>query len=158
VAVDRETGEFIWDLKVAKVPHEGDSGPEQIGVAAEAFTTGPLAAGGHILVANGIGDAGTRGWLSALNPEDGSEIWRTYVIPAPGEPGSETWKDDNNAWKTGGGGMWTTGSYDPEQKITIWGTANPVPMFDPEFRPGDNLFTNSAIAFDIDSGAMKWYF
>src|SRR5690606_12558788 len=116
------------------------------------------AAGGHILVANGIGDAGTRGWLSALNPEDGSEIWRTYVIPAPGEPGSETWKDDNNAWKTGGGGMWTTGSYDPEQKITIWGTANPVPMFDPEFRPGDNLFTNSAIAFDIDSGAMKWYF
>ena len=85
-------------------------------------------------------------------------MWRTYTVPNPGEPGFETWKDDHNAWKTGGAALWTTGSYDVAQRLTIWGTAQPVPMFDPEFRPGDNLFSNSVVAFDIDTGKIKWYF
>ena len=82
-----------------------------------------------------------------------------YTVPGPGEPGHETWADAaGTAWRTGGGSLWQTGSYDPETRLTIWGTANPVPMFDPEFRPGDNLYTNSAIAFNVDDGTIAWYF
>ncbi len=152
VAIDYETGEIMWDKQVARSEDnwEFDAG--------EGFTAAPLTAEGKVLVGQSKGDRGTRGWLAALNVEDGSEVWRTYTVPAPGEPGSETWKDDHNAWHTGGGSLWTTGAYDPDQHVTIWGTANPVPMFDPEFRPGDNLFTNSAIAFNMDDGKMKWYF
>ena len=73
----------------------------------------------------------------------GNELWRWYTVPKPGDPGSETWKDDHNAWKTGGGGIWQTGSYDPATKLYIVGTGNPYPIYDPQFRPGDNLYTNS---------------
>ncbi len=148
-ALSRDTGEMLWENQLGR-QNEFDVG--------EKFTTAPLAVEDKILVGQSAGDWGTRGWLAAVNAETGEQVWRTYTIPAPGEPGSETWKDDHNAWKTGGGSLWTTGSYDPDQRVTIWGTANPVPMFDPEFRPGDNLFTNSAIAFNIDDGSMKWYF
>ena len=95
---------------------------------------------------------------TALNADTGQQLWRTYSVPAPGEPGSETWGGTNNAWKHGGGAFWLTGSYDPDTKLTIWGTGQPVPMYDPEYRPGDNLFTNSTIALDTDTGKMKWYF
>ncbi len=152
IAVDADTGEIVWDQQVGGTEENWEFD------AAEGFTAAPLAVDGKILVGQSKGDWGTRGYLAALNAEDGSQLWRTYTVPAPGEPGSETWKDDHNAWHTGGGSLWQTGAYDPEQKVTIWGTANPVPMFDPEFRPGDNLFTNSAIAFDINDGKMKWYF
>ena len=80
------------------------------------------------IVANGAGDGATRGWLAALDVKTGNELWRWYVVPKPGDPGSETWKDKNNAWKTGGGGLWQTGSYDPATQLTIWGTGNPVPQ------------------------------
>ncbi len=91
-------------------------------------------------------------------PRPASSLWRKFTIPAPGEPGSETWKDNNNAWQTGGGAVWVTGTYDPDTNQTIWGTGNPVPMFDPTYRPGDNLYTNSAISWDPDTGKMNWYF
>ena len=120
----------------------------------EKFPTAPITAEGKVLVANGAGDAGTRGWLAALDARTGNELWRWYAVPKPGEPGSETWKDKNNAWKTGGGGMWQTGSYDPATELTIWGTGNPVPQYDPQARPGDNLYTNSAVAIDIDTGKL----
>ena len=80
------------------------------------------------------------------------------MIPKPGDPGSETWKDKNNAWKTGGGGIWQTGSYDPATRLTIWGTGNPVPQYDPQSRPGDNLYTDSAVALNIDTGKLAWHF
>jgi len=76
------------------------------------------------------------------------------VIPAPGEPGSETWKDKNNAWQVGGGAMWITGSYDPDTNQVIWGTGNPVPMFDPTYRPGDND-READLAQIRDSGAGR---
>ena len=91
-------------------------------------------------------------------PRPASVLWRKFTIPAPGEPGSETWKGNNNAWQTGGGAVWVTGTYDPATNQTIWGTGNPVPMFDPTYRPGDNLYTNSAISWDPDTGKMNWYF
>jgi hypothetical protein len=85
-------------------------------------------------------------------------VWLKYTVPAPGEPGGETWKGANNAWQTGGAAIWVTGTYDPDTNQTIWGTGNPVPMFDPTYRPGDNLYTNSAISWDPDTGRMNWYF
>ena len=152
IAIDRDTGELVWDKQIARTNITDDFyGKEQ-------FTAAPLAAEGKILVGQSFGDAGTRGWLAALDPDTGEELWRRYAVPAPGEPGAETWQDDHDAWKTGGGGMWTTGSYDADQRLVIWGTGQPVPMFDPEFRPGDNLFTNTALALNIDNGEIEWYF
>jgi len=149
VACDSETGDVAWEQQIGTEPGEG-------------FTSAPLAVGDKILVGQSYGDWATRGWLAALNAEDGKEVWRFYVVPEPGQPGSETWKCDEagnpDCWKTGGGGLWVTGSYDPESNTTIWGTGNPVPMFDPEFRPGDNLYTNSSIAVDMETGKLKWHF
>ena len=149
IAVDRDNGEIIWDVEVAGVT-EFDR--------RERFLTAPLVADGKVLVQNGAGDGGTRGWVAALDVETGEELWRWYTVPEPGQPGSETWKDDHNAWKTGGGGVWQTGSYDPEQNLYIFGTGNPYPIYDPEFRPGDNLFTNSAVALDVATGELAWHF
>ena len=111
-----------------------------------------------MIIQNGAGDAGTRGWVAALDVKTGNELWRWYVVPKPGDPGSETWKDDHNAWKTGGGGIWQTGSYDPATKLYIVGTGNPYPIYDPQFRPGDNLYTNSAIALNVETGKLAWHF
>ena len=149
IAIDRENGEIIWDEEVA-FPNEFGS--------QERFYTAPLVADGKVIVQNGAGDGGTRGWVAALDVNTGEELWRWYVVPEPGQPGSETWKDDHNAWKTGGGGIWQTGSYDPETNLYIVGTGNPVPAYDAEFRPGDNLFTNSVVALNVDTGVPAWYF
>jgi alcohol dehydrogenase (cytochrome c) len=149
IAINRDSGEIVWDKQIAK--------PNEFG-GKERFNAAPLTADGKVLVANGAGDAGTRGWLAALDARTGNELWRWYAIPAPGEPGSETWKDKNNAWKTGGGGLWQTGSYDPVNKITVWGTGNPVPLYDPQARPGDNLYTDSVVALDINTGKLVWYY
>ena len=99
-----------------------------------------------------------RDWIVSLDPKTGNVKWKTFAIPAPGEPGSETWKDKNNAWQTGGGAFYVTGSYDPQTNLTYWGSGNPVPGYDASYRPGDNLFTNSAIAFNVANGKMEWYF
>ena len=149
IAIDRDNGEIIWDVEVA--------GSNEFG-RRERFLTAPLVANGKVLVQNGAGDGGTRGWVAALDVETGEELWRFYVVPEPGQPGSETWKDDHNAWKTGGGGIWQTGSYDAERNLYIVGTGNPWPAYDPEFRPGDNLYTNAAIALDVDTGELQWHF
>jgi len=149
VACDAETGDVVWDQQVAKIAGEG-------------FTGAPLVVGDKILVGQSYGDWATRGFLAALSADDGAELWRFYTVPEPGQPGSETWLCEEagnpDCWKTGGGALWVTGSYDPESNTTIWGTGNPVPMFDPEFRPGDNLYTNSTIAIDVDSGELQWHF
>jgi alcohol dehydrogenase (cytochrome c) len=123
IAINRDSGEIVWDKQVAKANEFGSK---------EKFLTAPITAEGKVLVANGAGDAQTRGWLAALDVKTGNELWRWYVVPKPGDPGSETWKDKTNAWKTGGGGLWQTGSYDPSSKLTVWGTGNPVPIYDPQ--------------------------
>jgi alcohol dehydrogenase (cytochrome c) len=149
IALDRDTGEIVWDKKVATKNEFGGQ---------ERFFTAPLVADGKVIVQNGAGDAGTRGWVAALDAKTGNELWRFYTIPKPGDPGSESWKDDHNAWKTGGGGIWQTGSYDPATKLYIVGTGNPFPIYDPQFRPGDNLYTNSVVALNVDTGKLAWYF
>ncbi len=149
IACDSETGDVVWDQKVGKDPGEG-------------FNAAPLVVKDKVLVGQSFGDWATRGWIAALDAATGNEVWRFYTIPEPGQPGSETWKCDEagnpDCWKTGGGAAWVTGSYDPESNTTFWGTGNPVPMYDPEYRPGDNLFTNSSVALDMDTGALKWHF
>jgi len=143
---DRDTGQLVKTVQVDD-PKNGYS-----------LTGAPLVIGDKLIVGGSGGDRGARDHIDALNADTGQPLWRTYSIPAPGEPGSETWKGDTNAWKHGGGAFWQTGSYDPALNLTIWGTGQPVPMFDPEYRPGDNLYTNSTIAYDVNTGAMKWYF
>jgi alcohol dehydrogenase (cytochrome c) len=143
---NRDTGELVKSVQVDD-PKNGYS-----------LTTAPLVVGNMLLVGGSGGDRGARAHITALNADTGEQLWRTYTIPAPGEPGSETWQDQNNAWMHGGGSVWMTGSYDPSTNLTYWGTGQPVPMFDPEYRPGDNLFTNSTLAIDPGTGAIKWFF
>jgi alcohol dehydrogenase (cytochrome c) len=149
IAVNRDTGEIVWDKKIAA--------PNEFG-RRERFFAAPITAEGKVIIANGAGDGKTRGWIAALDVRTGNELWRWWAVPEPGQPGSETWKDKNQAWKTGGGGLWQTGSYDPATRLTIWGTGNPIPQYDPQARPGDNLYTNSAVAINIDTGKMAWHF
>jgi len=122
------------------------------------LTSAPLVIDDKVIVGGSGGDRGARAHIDAFNGDTGARLWQTFSVPATGEPGNETWKGNNNAWKHGGGSFWQTGSYDPASKLTFWGTGQPVPMFDPEYRPGDNLFTNSTLAMDINTGKIKWYF
>jgi alcohol dehydrogenase (cytochrome c) len=145
IATDKETGKVVWESSFQDTPDV-------------TFTAAPLAIKDKIIVGAANGDTGVRDWIAGLDAATGKRVWRQFVIPAPGEPGSETWKGNNNAWQTGGGAVWVTGTYDPDSNQTIWGTGNPVPMFDPTYRPGDNLYTNSAISWDPDTGKMNWYF
>jgi alcohol dehydrogenase (cytochrome c) len=145
IATDKETGRVVWETSFSDTPDV-------------TFTAAPLAIKDKIIVGAANGDQGVRDWIAGLDAATGRLLWRQFTIPAPGEPGSETWKGNNNAWQTGGGAVWVTGTYDPDTNQTIWGTGNPVPMFDPTYRPGDNLFTNSAISYDPDTGKMNWYF
>jgi alcohol dehydrogenase (cytochrome c) len=109
-----------------------------------------------IIVGPAGGEYGIRGFIAAYSPTDGKELWRFNTIPSPGEPGSETWTGD--AWKTGGGPIWTTGSYDPDLNLMYWGTGNPGPDWNGDGRPGDNLYTDSVIALDPDTGKLKWHY
>jgi alcohol dehydrogenase (cytochrome c) len=145
IATDKETGKVVWETSFSDTPDV-------------TFTAAPLAIKDKIIVGAANGDQGVRDWIAGLDAATGKRLWRQFTIPAPGEPGSETWKDNNNAWQTGGGAVWVTGTYDPDTNQTIWGTGNPVPMFDPTYRPGDNLYTNSAISWNPDTGKMNWYF
>jgi alcohol dehydrogenase (cytochrome c) len=145
IATDKETGKVVWESSFQDTPDV-------------TFTAAPLAIKDKIIVGAANGDTGVRDWIAGLDAKTGKRLWRQFIIPAPGEPGSETWKGNNNAWQTGGGAVWVTGTYDPDSNQTIWGTGNPVPMFDPTYRPGDNLYTNSAISYDPDTGKMNWYF
>src|SRR6187455_3343995 len=149
ICLDRDTGKIVWDKKILVRNEFGGQ---------EKFFTAPLVADGKVIIQNGSGDAGTRGWVAGLDAKTGDEKWRFYTVPKPGDPGSETWKDDHSAWKTGGGGIWQTGAYDPETHLYIVGTGNPYPIYDPQFRPGDNLYTNSAIALDVRTGKLAWHF
>src|SRR5215813_10534318 len=144
IATDKETGKIVWDKNLRDQPDL-------------TLNAAPLALADRIIVGASGGDQGVRNWLAALDARTGDLLWKTFAVPAPGEPGSETWKDKNNAWQTGGGAFYVTGSYDPEVNITYWGAGNPAPKYDSSYRPGDNLYTNSALAIDAATGKLRWY-
>lgn len=143
IAFDAQTGTIRWK-KQLWAPDLG-----------YAMTLAPLAVKGKIIVGVSGGEYGARGFIEALDARTGSELWRTYTVPAPGEPGGDTWPKD--AYKTGGGATWLTGSYDPETDTLLWGVGNPGPWL-AALRPGKNLYTDSVIAMDAGSGKIKWYF
>ena len=145
IATDKNTGKIVWETNLSQ-----DLAQLQI-------TGAVLPIKDKIIVGASGGDRGIRDWIAALDAATGTQLWLKYTIPAPGEPGSETWKDKNNAWQTGGGAVWVTGSYDPATNQTLWGIGNPVPMMDASARPGDNLFTNSLTSWDPDTGTMNWH-
>jgi alcohol dehydrogenase (cytochrome c) len=161
IAIKRDSGELAWEVDAAAQPDPATGTPS---LKTQGFTGAPITIktrGGKELVLQGEssgGQLGTRSWIGAWDTNSGQLAWRTFTIPAPGEPGSETWKDNHNAWRIGGGGVWQTGSYDPATNLVYYGTGDAFPSFDPEFRPGDNLFTASTIALDADTGKIVWYF
>ena len=142
IATDKDSGKVVWETNAAF----GQPGVSSAARRSRSRTRSSSAR----RAARGIRD-----WLAAVDAATGKLLWRKYTIPAPGEPGSETWKGNNNSWQTGGGAVWVTGTYDPATNQTIWGTGNPVPMYDPTYRPGDNLFTNSAISWNPDTGGHE---
>jgi alcohol dehydrogenase (cytochrome c) len=145
IATDKATGKVVWETAFPDI-------------ASVVITMAPLAIKDKIIVGAANSGAGIRDWIAALDAATGKRVWLKYNVPAPGEAGSETWKGPNNAWQTGGAAVWVTGTYDPATNQTLWGTGNPVPMFDPTYRPGDNLYTDSLLSLDPDTGRMNWYF
>ena len=144
VAVDRVNGELLWDVEVGDVN------------LAYSVTMAPLAVKDKIIVGVGGGEFGIRGYVAAFYAETGELAWKTYTIPGPGEPGHDTWEGDD--WQYGGAPVWITGSFDPEENLTYWGVGNPGPDWNAAQRPGDNLYSDSVIALDADSGELRWYF
>jgi len=144
IAIDAKTGKPLWNTIVADVK------------SGYSITMAPLIVKDQVLVGVGGGEYGIRGFVAAFNPRSGKELWRFNVIPGPGEPGFETWSGDN--WKTGGGSIWTMGSYDPALNLVYWGTGNPGPDWNPAQRPGDNLYTDSVVALNPDTGKLQWHF
>ena len=144
VAMDRTTGRSLWDVTV---------GDPKLGYS---ITMAPLVVKDKVLVGSGGGEYGIRGFIAAFDAKTGKELWRVYTIPGPGEKGNESWSGDS--WKSGGASVWVTPSYDPALNLTYWGVGNPGPDFNPAQRMGDNLYTDSVLALDPDTGALKWYF
>ena len=144
VAIDAKTGKKRWEVEV------GDYN------VSYSITLAPLVVKDKIIVGVGGAELGIRGFIAAYDARTGTQAWKTYLIPGPGEPGHETWKGD--AWKSGGASVWITGSYDPALNLTYWGTGNPGPDWNPAQRPGDNLYSDSVVALDPDTGKMKWHF
>ena len=146
VATDKETGQVKWQRQVAN-PDKG-----------EVVTVAPLVVNNLAITGVSGAEYGIRGWIAATDLDTQKEVWRSYTIPAKGEPGSETWKDSNSAIVAGGGSTWVTGSYDAATDTIVWGVGNPGPDWDNAFRPGDNLYTDSTIGVDAKTGKIKWHF
>ncbi|WP_238371842.1 PQQ-dependent dehydrogenase, methanol/ethanol family [Heliomarina baculiformis] len=144
IALDAETGEEIWRKKSIDFK------------TGYSFTVAPLVADGVVIVGISGGEYGVRGYIEAYDPESGEQLWRTYTVPAPGEPGSETWPE-GDAWERGGGPAWLTGTYDPDLNTVYWGTGNAGP-WNAGLRPGDNLYTTSILALDPKTGEIKWHY
>ena len=140
VALDASTGRKVWDSTV----QDNNFGYY--------ITMAPLAIDGKILVGTSGGELGIRGFVVALDAETGEEVWRTYTVPAPGEPGNQTWPGES--WRTGGAAVWVPGHYDAELGLAYFGTGNPGPWIGDQ-RPGDNLYTNSVLALDIKTGKIQ---
>jgi alcohol dehydrogenase (cytochrome c) len=144
VALDAESGVERWTTRVA----DNSLGYWMSGA--------PLAIDGKVIVGISGAEAGIRGFIDAYDAATGARLWRRYTVPAPGEPGSETWGGDS--WQHGGGSTWLTGSYDPDLDLVYWGIGNPGPDWNGDVRPGDNLYTCALLALDGESGEIRWHF
>jgi alcohol dehydrogenase (cytochrome c) len=155
VAIDAKVGRPLWTTQVAD------------NKAGYSVTLAPLVVKDKVIVGVGGGEYGIRGFIAAYDAKSGKEAWRFYTIPGPGEAGFETWQPcapsatafcDSEAWKHGGGSVWVTGSYDPALNLTYWGVGNAGPDWNADQRPGDNLYTDSVVALDADTGRLRWHY
>jgi PQQ-dependent dehydrogenase, methanol/ethanol family len=144
VALDQKTGRELWKVNVEDYKQCGCN-----------ITGAPLVVKNKVIVGVTGGDSAHRGYLNAFDVETGRHLWRFWTIPAKGEPGNETWEGDS--WKYGGGATWMTGSYDPELNLLYWPVGNPAADFYGGDRRGSNLYTDSVVALDPDTGKLKWY-
>jgi alcohol dehydrogenase (cytochrome c) len=144
IALDAKTGNVAWDA-VAADYQKGYS-----------FTVAPLAVKNLAVIGVSGGEYGVRGFIDAYDATTGTRKWRFYTVPGPGEPGHETWEGDS--WKVGGAPAWNTGTYDPATNQIFWPTGNPAPSNRGEGRAGDNLYSNSLLALNADTGQMNWSF
>ena len=145
VSLDTRTGQERWHVEISSFSEQYFS------------TMAPLVVGDHLLVGTG-NDLDAPGFLQSFDPETGKLQWKFYTVPmTPGDPGLDTWPSLDAA-RHGGGQVWITGVYDPETKLYIIGTGNPTPGYTGASRKGDNLFTCSLVAVNVDTGKMAWYY
>jgi len=143
IALDATTGKELWRKNAIDFK------------TGYSMTVAPLVADGVVITGISGAEFGTRDFIDGWDPQTGEHLWRTYTVPAAGEPGNDTWQGDT--WKLGGGSTWITGSFDPELRTVYWGIGNPGP-FNSAVRPGDNLYTCSVLALDPKSGRIKWHY
>ena len=144
VAIDARTGNLVWNREVAD--HR----------AGYSKTAAPLIVRDQVVTGIAGGEYGIRGFLDSYDAETGAQEWRAWTIPGPDHPDNRTWSGDS--WRTGGSPTWITGSYDPDLDLVYWGTGNPGPDWNGDVRLGDNLYADSALALDGETGDLKWYF
>jgi alcohol dehydrogenase (cytochrome c) len=146
IALHAKTGALLWDTDygdLEKYPHM--------------FTSlAPLAINGKVITGVGGGEWGIRGFVAAFDAVSGKELWRFNTIPGPGDPGFGTWGD--HPVDISGGPTWMPGSFDVDQNLVIWTVGNPGPDFYGEMRPGDNLYTDSVVALDAETGKLRWHY
>ena len=144
LAIDAKTGRVLWNVEAAKA------------IDKFSITHAPLVLKDKIIVGVAGGDRGIRAFIAAFDAKNGKELWRFHTIPGPGEPGNDSWSGDS--WKTGGAAVWNSGAYDAEANLVYFGTGNPWPDRDGSVRLGDNLYSDSVIALDPDTGKLKWHY
>jgi alcohol dehydrogenase (cytochrome c) len=144
LALDAKTGRILWNVEAARA------------VDKYSITHAPLVLKDKIIVGVAGGDRGIRAFIAAYDAKTGKELWRFYTIPGPGEPGNETWSGES--WRTGGAAVWNSGAYDAEANLVYFGTGNPWPDRDGGVRLGDNLYSDSVVALDPDTGTLKWHY
>src|SRR5690242_2356684 len=147
IALSEDTGELMWKTSLAAPSGEPTGAP----------SGAPLYANGLVSIGTNA-DYGYRGQIVAVDAKTGHEAWRFFVVPSPGEPGSDTWPKNNNAWKHGGGAVWLVGTYDPDLGLLFYATGNAVPQYGGEHRPGDNLYTDCVVALDSKTGKLRWHY
>jgi len=146
VALDMKTGSLLYDVELADY---------KVGYSA---TVAPLAVKDKIIIGIAGAEFGIRGFIDAYDPLTGKRDWRFWTVAGPGDPGFSSWPQNSDAYKRGGGSIWVTGSYDPEQNLVFFGTGNPGPDYYSQNREGDNLYTASLVALDADTGKAKWHY
>ena len=144
LALDMKTGAVVWDATLEDY------------TKGYASTIAPLVVKDKVIVGVAGGEYGIRGFIDAYDVKTGARAWRFYTIPGPGEAGNDTWAGDS--WKTGGASVWVTGAYDPDLNLLYYGIGNPGPDYHSESRKGDNLYSDSIVALDADTGKLRWHY
>jgi alcohol dehydrogenase (cytochrome c) len=146
IALDMKTGDAVWDAELANYKH------------GYSITAAPLVVKDKVIIGMAGAEFGIRGFIEAYDVNTGKKAWRFYTVAGPDEPGGQTWPRGTDAYMRGGGSIWVTGTYDPEQNLVFFGTGNPGPDYWSAVREGDNLYTASVVALNADTGKLAWHF